>query len=173
MAALAIKMARKDTQNVGLGGVASEVLGAPDNITGKVSAVATLLPVASDLMSTLESVTSKLDIVIKLGDQLATIHPYANVAWKILTSVYQVVKKQQETDGKLTKLAKTMDEVYSFVKDLDFLPQKIKSLEQQASAIVKQTVECALFIQEYTQHGFGSQSYFLTVFSTLILLNFA
>ncbi|KAJ7609458.1 WD40-repeat-containing domain protein [Roridomyces roridus] len=158
VAALAIEKAKKDTQNIGLGGVASQVLGAPDKITGKVSAVETLLPAASDLLSTLESVTSKLDIVIKLGDQLATIHPYANVAWKILTSVYQVVKKQQETDGKLTKLAKTMDEVYSFVKDLDFLPQKIKTLEQQASAIVKQTVECALFIQEYTRHGFGTHA---------------
>ncbi|KAJ7609403.1 hypothetical protein FB45DRAFT_845337 [Roridomyces roridus] len=157
VAALAIEKARKETdrENVGLGGVASTVLGAQDAITGEISAIENLLPAASDLVSTLESVTSKLEIVVKLGDQLATIHPYANVAWKILTSVYQVVKKQQEMDGKLGTLAKTMDEVYSFVKDLDFLPQKIKSLEQQVSAIVKQTVECALFIQEYTRHGFG------------------
>ncbi|KAJ7615317.1 WD40-repeat-containing domain protein [Roridomyces roridus] len=141
LAALAIEKAKKDAQKVGLAGAASAVLGAPEKITGEVSAISSILPVASDLVSTLESVTSKLDIVIKLGDQLATIHPYANTAWKILTSVYQVVKKQQETDGKLVTLAKTMDEVYSFVKDLDFLPQKIKDLEQQASAIVKQTVE--------------------------------
>ncbi|KAJ7611217.1 WD40-repeat-containing domain protein [Roridomyces roridus] len=158
VAALAIETAKKDTPTVGPAGMASELLEAPDKnhkITGKVSAVATLLPAANDLASALESVTSKLDIVIKLGDQLATIHPYANVARKILTSVYQVFKKQKETDDKLTTLAQTMDEVYSFVKDLDFLPQKIKSLEQQTSAIVKQTMECALFIQEYTRHGFG------------------
>ncbi|KAJ7611212.1 hypothetical protein FB45DRAFT_1065901 [Roridomyces roridus] len=155
VAALTVEKANKDTQNVGLGGAASKVLGAPDKITGEVSAISSLLPAASDLVSTLESVTSKLDIVIKLGDQFATIHPYANVAWKILTSVYKVVQKQQETDGKIVKLAQTMDEVYSFVKDLDFLPQKLKALEQQASAIVKQTVECALFIQEYNHHGFG------------------
>ncbi|KAJ7686939.1 WD40 repeat-like protein [Mycena rosella] len=44
-----------------------------------------------------------------------------------------------------------MVDVYSFVGDVDFL-QKIKSLEDKALAIVKQTVECALFIQEYTAH---------------------
>ncbi|KAJ7611219.1 WD40-repeat-containing domain protein [Roridomyces roridus] len=148
-------LAVKETQNVRLGGAASKVLGTPDKITGEVSAISSLRPAASDLVSKLESVTSKLNIVIKLGDQFATIHPYANVAWKILTFVYKVVQKQQETDGKIIKLAQRMDEVYSFVKDLEFLPQKIKSLEQQVSAIVKQTVECALFIQEYNQHGFS------------------
>ena len=47
-----------------------------------------------------------------------------------------------------------MLDVYSFVEDLELLADKIKSLEDKALAIVKQTVECALFIQEYTMNGF-------------------
>ncbi|KAJ7121443.1 hypothetical protein C8R44DRAFT_588725, partial [Mycena epipterygia] len=83
------------------------------------------------------------------------IHPYANMAWKVLTSMYQVAKKQQETDEKLVNLVETMVDVYSFVGDVASLPQKIKSLEDKALAIVKQTCDCALFIQEYTAHGFS------------------
>ncbi|KAJ6616366.1 WD40 repeat-like protein [Mycena sp. CBHHK59/15] len=86
------------------------------------------------------------------------LHPYANVAWKVLTSVYQVVIKQQETDDKLLKLIQTMVEVYSFVEDTESVSQKIKRLEETVLAIVKQTAECAIFIQEYTGTGFSARS---------------
>ena len=66
-----------------------------------------------------------------------------------------MAKKQQVTDEKLCKLVQMMADVYSFVDDIDFL-DKIKSLEDKTMAIVKQTVECALFVQEYTSTGFCS-----------------
>ncbi|KAJ6555293.1 hypothetical protein B0H10DRAFT_1847963 [Mycena sp. CBHHK59/15] len=106
------------------------------------------------LSSGLEAVTTKLNIIIRLGDGLTQLHPYANVAWKVLTSVYQAVIKQQETDDKLLKLIQTMVEVYSFVEDTESVSQKIKRLEETVLAIVKQTAECAIFIQEYMGSGF-------------------
>jgi hypothetical protein len=51
-----------------------------------------------------------------------------------------------------------MANVYSFVEDIDFLAERIKSLEDKVLAIIKQTVECALFIQEYIVNGFCSAS---------------
>ncbi|KAJ7480990.1 hypothetical protein FB451DRAFT_1130765, partial [Mycena latifolia] len=113
---------------------------------------------ASGWGSVLGSVVSKLEIIVRVGDEVATIHPYVNIAWKVLTSVYKGVKNQQNTDNKLLKLVETMDEVYSFVKDVNFLHEKIKSLEDKSSAIFKQTLECALFIQEYTGHGFWDRA---------------
>ncbi|KAJ7455882.1 WD40 repeat-like protein [Mycena latifolia] len=117
----------------------------------------TVITRTADLASALDVIVSKLDIIVKIGDEIAQIHPYANVAWKILTSVYQVVKKQQETDAKMLKLVQTMAEVYSFVEDTEFLVQKIKSLENTVLEITKQTVECAIFIREHTGHGFSSR----------------
>ncbi|KAF7342157.1 WD40 repeat-like protein [Mycena venus] len=111
-----------------------------------------------DLESALSAITAKLELIVGIGDEIATIHPYINIAWKVLTSVYKVVKKQKDTDAKLTKLVETMVEVYSFVEDVDFLPQKIKGLELKTLAIAKQTVECALFIQEYTANGFSRRA---------------
>ncbi|KAJ7190648.1 WD40-repeat-containing domain protein, partial [Mycena pura] len=107
-----------------------------------------------DFASALSAVIAKLELIVHIGDQIATVHPYANMAWKILTAV---AKKQHGLDEKLCKLVQMMADVYSFVDDIDFL-DKIKSLEDKTVAIVKQTVECALFVQEYTSTGFCSRS---------------
>ncbi|KAJ7660675.1 hypothetical protein DFH06DRAFT_1325936 [Mycena polygramma] len=97
----------------------------------------------------LSMIISKLDIII---------HPYANMAWKILTSVYKAVKREQATEEKLRKLVDTMVAVYSFTQETDILAKKVKNLEDKILAIVKQTVECAVFIREYSGHGFSSRA---------------
>ncbi|KAF7335373.1 WD40 repeat-like protein [Mycena venus] len=107
--------------------------------------------------SALYAVTSKLEILVKIGDQISMIHPYANIAWKVLTSVYKAVKHQNETDEKLLDLTRIMVDTYSFVGTVDFL-DKIKSVEETALAIVKQTVECSFFIQKYMAHGFSTRT---------------
>ncbi|KAJ7690517.1 WD40-repeat-containing domain protein [Mycena rosella] len=124
-------------------------------ISGAVDAAATAAPLVSSMASTLDVLLSKLDIIVKIGDEISQIHPYANVAWKILTSIYQTVKKQQETDSKLRKLVQTMVDVYAFVEDTQFVIEKIKRLENTVLEITKQMVECAIFIREHTGHGFA------------------
>ncbi|KAJ7636261.1 hypothetical protein FB45DRAFT_1055732 [Roridomyces roridus] len=120
--------------------------------TGDLTADTSSLPGVEPLVSSLKTVLEKLDIIVKLGDQLSQIHPYASTAWKILTLVYE-----EGTDEKASQLVDTMVEVYSFVEDVDFLPAKIKPLENVIQLIVKQTVECAIFIREYVSHGFSGR----------------
>ncbi|KAJ7366031.1 hypothetical protein DFH08DRAFT_679026, partial [Mycena albidolilacea] len=90
-------------------------------------------------------------------DLASKINPYATAAWKILTAVYEVVKEQRETDDKVLELGQTMAEVYAFVGDVDTLSHRIKHLEDVVTAILERTFECALFIREYTGHGFGGR----------------
>ncbi|KAJ7117503.1 hypothetical protein C8R44DRAFT_707873 [Mycena epipterygia] len=123
---------------------------------GAADTIANVQSKAGDIESSLSILISKINIIVSLGDNLAQIHPYANVAWKVLTSVYQAVKKQQETDEKIVELVQTMVATFSFVEDTKSLPEKIAGLENTCLAIVKQTVECAVFIREYIGKGFGS-----------------
>jgi hypothetical protein len=51
----------------------------------------------------------------------------------------------------------TMEDVYSFVDTIQSLPCKLQLLENIIAKILKQTVECAIFIREYTGHGFGCE----------------
>ena len=48
-----------------------------------------------------------------------------------------------------------MESVYSFVDAIRLLPNKLQLLEDVICQILKQTVECAIFIREYTGHGFA------------------
>ncbi|KAF7364352.1 WD40 repeat-like protein [Mycena sanguinolenta] len=107
--------------------------------------------------SGLQTILGKLDIIVKFGNELSQVHPYANAAWKILTAVYNVVEKQQETDENVIELIDTMTDVYSFAKDVDFLSDKITRLEKAVEEITRQTLECAIFIQEYIGEGFSGR----------------
>jgi hypothetical protein len=68
-----------------------------------------------------------------------------------------MVKSQLERDAKVIGLVKTMKDVYSFVEASDSFKQKVQLLEETIEKILKQTVECAIFIREYTGHGFGGE----------------
>jgi hypothetical protein len=68
-----------------------------------------------------------------------------------------VVKKQRETDEKIFELVQTMETTFSFVEDSESLPGKVKRLEDTCLAIIKQTVECAIFIREYIGTGFRGE----------------
>jgi hypothetical protein len=71
----------------------------------------------------------------------------------------QAVKKEQQIEDNVVQLVETMIEVYDFVEDLENLPQKIKRLENIVVEIAKQTLECAIFIREYTGHGFSGTKF--------------
>ncbi|KAJ7199412.1 quinon protein alcohol dehydrogenase-like superfamily, partial [Mycena pura] len=81
------------------------------------------------------------------------IHPYANAAWKVLMSVYKIVKNQREADDKVVKLVEAMATLYSFAKEVDSVMKNSK-LQEIVLCITMQTMECALLIREYSGHGF-------------------
>lgn len=47
-----------------------------------------------------------------------------------------------------------MKDLYSFVGDIQSLPDKIRQLEAPIVAILKQTTECVIFFREYSGRGF-------------------
>jgi hypothetical protein len=53
------------------------------------------------------------------------------------------------------ELVYVMDNLYSFVDAVKGFPEKTKVLESTILSILTQTVECVVFIREYSGHGFG------------------
>jgi hypothetical protein len=47
-----------------------------------------------------------------------------------------------------------MEDVYTFVDDVKNFPSRLASQEEVIKKIMFQTIECMLFIQEYSGHGF-------------------
>ncbi|KAJ7114090.1 hypothetical protein C8R44DRAFT_881638 [Mycena epipterygia] len=111
-----------------------EGLGNPAAVPGFMGVADTIVKVqskADDIGSSLVVLISKIDII--------------------------AVKQQQDTDDKIIELVQMMVTTYSFVVDIESLPEKIKGLEDTCLVIIKQTVECAIFIREYTGTGFGGK----------------
>jgi hypothetical protein len=75
------------------------------------------------------------------------------LAFHSLLIAYTGCKERAEEN--VVQLVETMIEVYDFVEDVENLPQKIKRLENVVVEIARQTLECAIFICEYTGHGFS------------------
>ena len=69
------------------------------------------------------------------------------------------MKNQLDRDRTVVGLLDSMQNVYSFLDDIQAFPEKIKSLEDVIRAILQQTFECALFIQEYTGCGFAGPNF--------------
>ncbi|KAJ7191798.1 hypothetical protein GGX14DRAFT_406900 [Mycena pura] len=111
-----------------------------------------------NLAGALEQVISRVDFIVRIGDELSKVHPYARTAWNVLTSVYKAVKQQREADESVVELVQTLIHVYSFQEQAGFLLQKIKPLEDTLVKIAEETVECANFIQEYTDLGFSERT---------------
>jgi hypothetical protein len=140
----------------------------------------------------LEAVVSKLKAFAAIADEAAQvlyspfcrdseltclivqIHPYVNLVWQTISSVYkvrnmvtfplyiidhryvQVVKNQLDRDQKLIDLMTSMENVYSFVDEIESLRDKNNTLDKIIKLILQQTFECAIFIQEYAGRGFAS-----------------
>ncbi|KAJ6530579.1 WD40-repeat-containing domain protein [Mycena capillaripes] len=144
-ASIAVEQAKKDSQKLAPGQMTS-------HISDAVEAGAKV-----DLATGLEGVISLLDRITKIGDAIAEVHPYAKMAWAILTSVYKVVKAQGERDEKISELIQAMTDASS--QQIELLAKKSQNFEAIAGKIAQKTVECASFIREYCEHKFSGRVY--------------
>ncbi|KZP17415.1 hypothetical protein FIBSPDRAFT_934094 [Athelia psychrophila] len=103
----------------------------------------------SDLVGSFEMLVSKLGILVKIGDEIAKIHPWVNLAWNVLSVGLKLVKAQQDRDYKITALIETMKSTYSIIFGSEILEDEL--LQDIVNVILKQTIECGFFIQEYTR----------------------
>ena len=65
-----------------------------------------------------------------------------------------MVQAQHAQDLKILALVKAMEKTYSFIVSADELKNS-PVLQDIIVQILKQTIECGYFIQEYTRHTFG------------------
>ncbi|KAF7987072.1 hypothetical protein HWV62_227 [Athelia sp. TMB] len=105
----------------------------------------------------IQDVLDKLNLFMRIAGEAAKVHPYAKLAWDVLSAAHTIIMAQLVIDQSIVDLAKTMQDVYSFVDAIEAVPSKIRQLEDVIHRIFVQTVECAVFIREYSGHGFAGR----------------
>ncbi|KIM90604.1 hypothetical protein PILCRDRAFT_1868 [Piloderma croceum F 1598] len=89
-----------------------------------------------------------IKIFIELVDEIAEVHPYAKMAWNILSASYKIIVAQTDRDDCITRLVEVMDDIYLFVQEAEPV-KKIKSHGRIVALMAQQTTECAYFIRDY------------------------
>lgn len=66
------------------------------------------------------------------------------------------MEKQIDRDEKIIELMDSMDGAYSSIADIKSIRDQTPYLKRTIEAIISETFECAIFIQEYAGRGFSS-----------------
>ncbi|KZT38410.1 WD40 repeat-like protein [Sistotremastrum suecicum HHB10207 ss-3] len=93
---------------------------------------------------------SKVDNFVKMVDSIAELHPYAKVAWGVVSSVYKIFQAQKQRDANIALLFESMDDTYNFILESREVFQ-VKSHIAIAARLVQQTSECGYFIMHYAK----------------------
>ncbi|KAG1813834.1 uncharacterized protein BJ212DRAFT_1482194 [Suillus subaureus] len=101
---------------------------------------------------------SQLDTFVQIVGVASQIHPFVNLAWQVVSSLYTIARDQLDRDKRIGDLTNMMEDVYTFVDDVKSFPSRLAPQEEIIKKIMFQTIECMLFIQEYSGHGFGRRA---------------
>ncbi|KZS91414.1 hypothetical protein SISNIDRAFT_456676 [Sistotremastrum niveocremeum HHB9708] len=94
------------------------------------------------------------DQIMSVVDEFAKIHPLLNVAWKLMTVAYKMIRSQQKRNGKIVTVVKAMVELYSFAEDSS---AAVRMIEAKAlfEEIIQETVAFAQFLSQYVRRSFA------------------
>ncbi|KAH7916875.1 hypothetical protein BV22DRAFT_965329, partial [Leucogyrophana mollusca] len=75
------------------------------------------------------------------------IHPYAKMAWSVLSLAHKTIIAQGDRDDMIRDLVEMMNDMYQCI--LEAMPLEANSVEKVINLMVQQTIECACFICSY------------------------
>ncbi|KZT34382.1 WD40 repeat-like protein [Sistotremastrum suecicum HHB10207 ss-3] len=130
-----------------------EVQNAPtvlDKIAGPLAKAETVQSALTAVQGNAAPFLDKVDAFVKLVDNIAEVHPYAKIAWSVISAGYKILQAQHQRDNALSGLVDIMDDTYAFI--LESKPVfEVESQRKIAEKLVQQTTECGYFILHYAE----------------------
>ncbi|KAL5522077.1 hypothetical protein ACEPAF_1934 [Sanghuangporus sanghuang] len=124
------------------------------DVTQSINGQAPTLNNQGNLYEAIGKLLSRLDAFQQVVNTLSEIHPFLAIAWKLVTGLYKVVEKVFRTDTKVIDLVRSMVNAFDFVRDVQTLQGKSTGLQEAIVGLLKQTIECCLFVSRYTSRSF-------------------
>jgi len=124
-----------------------------------------MLPMESQLSQAArfwEPLIQKVGLFVSVVDGIAELHPYATLAWSLLSWVPKTLISQLERDNNVRALGGVISDALSFVQDAEPLKawKSIRESNQHRvlARIVQQVVECCRFMRTYADKGFWTRA---------------
>ncbi|KZS94293.1 hypothetical protein SISNIDRAFT_484531 [Sistotremastrum niveocremeum HHB9708] len=102
-------------------------------------------PIGECLVTVMESV----DLIVEIIEKISKLHPYAKVAFSILTAAYRVLNAQRDRDDKVNVLIMAMKDTYESIWTAKRTWQNSKALESVWDKVSQVTMDCCNFILKY------------------------
>ncbi|KAN0102501.1 hypothetical protein V8E52_011886, partial [Russula decolorans] len=84
-------------------------------------------------------------------DKISEIHPYAKIAWTLLSAAHKTILAQKDRDDNINRLLGIMKDTYDFIEVVDPL-KKVESHKPIVILLTHQTTECGYFIGDYAKN---------------------
>ncbi|KAI0258834.1 hypothetical protein BC834DRAFT_962954 [Gloeopeniophorella convolvens] len=109
---------------------------------------------AGDLCTTWGVVIDKISGVVDVLDKVSELHPYAKMAWSILSFIPKTFLDQIERDDNVRKLLQAIHDAFDLLDNAKFLQSTIPNSKQTQVllAMMRHICDCAYFIQTYARN---------------------
>ncbi|KAH7918773.1 hypothetical protein BV22DRAFT_898290 [Leucogyrophana mollusca] len=128
-----------------------QVIGSMPSITGDVNAVEGVTGSPGFAL-----VFGYVDKLVNIGGVLAEVHPWAALAWSVLSVIPKTIGAQMDRDRKVQQLWSTTADMLSFLQDAEPVVEQCQV--RIVSEMMKQIYDCALFVREYCGKGFAKRA---------------
>ncbi|KAH7918511.1 hypothetical protein BV22DRAFT_1100410 [Leucogyrophana mollusca] len=127
------------------------VIGSVSGITGDVNAIEDVTGSAAFAL-----VFGYVEQLVHIGGVLAEVHPWAALAWSVLSVIPKTMSAQMNRDQKVQQLWSTAADMLSLLGDAKPVIEECQA--PIVSDMMKQIYECALFVREYCGKGFAKRA---------------
>ncbi|KAH7929810.1 YVTN repeat-like/Quino protein amine dehydrogenase [Leucogyrophana mollusca] len=127
------------------------VIGSVPGITGDVNAIEGVTGSPGFAL-----VFGYVETLVNIGGVLAEVHPWAALAWSVLSVVPKTIGAQMDRDQKVQQLWSTTADMLSFLHDAEPVIEECQV--RIVSEMMQQIYECALFVREYCGKGFAKRA---------------
>ncbi|KAG7085895.1 hypothetical protein E1B28_003429 [Marasmius oreades] len=123
----------------------------PDTAAETTVIVPSLPPKAPS--ETLGVTLSNIRPITDMLERLAQVHPIAEVTWFVVSSAYRAITAQYDRDTEIVQLYDAMCKLYEAATKEDVLNRHAE-FSALFDAMINQSIECCLFITNYSSGGY-------------------
>ncbi|KAI0026743.1 hypothetical protein K488DRAFT_91943, partial [Vararia minispora EC-137] len=102
-----------------------------------------------------ETLLGHVQSVTSILDKVSQVHPYASMAWSVLSAIPKATVQQIEYDANVTKLVEDLSKGFETLLEVQDLEKRCNDLKQAEiiARICQQTSECGSFIKLYFRNS--------------------
>ncbi|KAL5498176.1 hypothetical protein ACEPAH_2306 [Sanghuangporus vaninii] len=109
------------------------------------------------LYKAIDELLERFEKLEKVIGAVSEINSFSKIAWSLVSTLLKTVHNVFEADRKVVELLQAMNDAFEFALNVQTFRDKAVTLQRPIEGLLKQTIECCIFVREYTSRGFAGR----------------